>query len=37
MLIYSRNDGGWAMELPKAVLTESGRALIGFARAHRYD
>jgi hypothetical protein len=34
LLIFSRNDGGWAMELPKAILTEPGRALIRFARAH---
>jgi hypothetical protein len=34
LLVYSRSDGGWAMELPNAVLTESGRALVRFARAH---
>lgn len=34
LLVYSRNDGGWAMELPKSVLTKSGRALLRFARAH---
>lgn len=34
LLVYSRSDGGWAMELPHAVLTESGRALVGFGRAH---
>jgi hypothetical protein len=34
LLVYSRNDGGWAMQLPKGVLTARGRALIRFARAH---
>lgn len=34
LLVYSRSDGGWAMELPHAVLTESGRALVRFGRAH---
>jgi hypothetical protein len=34
LLVYSRNDGGWAMELSGGSLTEQGRALIRFARAH---
>lgn len=34
LLVFSRNDGGWAMELPRSVLTEQGKALIRFARAH---
>lgn len=34
LLVYSRNDGGWAMELPKAILTEQGKALLRFARRH---
>jgi hypothetical protein len=37
LLVYSRSDGGWAMELPHAVLTESGRALVHFVRAHPTD
>jgi IPT/TIG domain len=34
LLVYSRNDGGWAMQTPPGILTEQGRALIRFARAH---
>ncbi len=34
LLVYSRTDGGWAMQLPNGVLTEQGRALVRFARAH---
>ncbi len=31
LIIYSRNDGGWAMQLPGGALTPSGRALLRFA------
>lgn len=34
LLVYSRNDGGWAMELPGGRLTPPGRALVRFALAH---
>lgn len=35
LLVYSRNAGGWAMQLPGGRLTAAGRALIAFAEAHR--
>ncbi len=31
LLVYSRNDGGWAMQLPHGVLTAQGEALDAFA------
>ncbi len=31
LIVYSRNDGGWAMQLPGGALTPSGRALLAFA------
>jgi len=31
VLVYSRTDGGWAMQLPKGRLTDSGRMLESFA------
>jgi len=31
LLVYSRNDGGWAMQLPHGRLTASGEALEAFA------
>ena len=31
LIVYSRNDGGWAMQLPKAGLTAQGEALEVFA------
>lgn len=31
LLVYSRNDRGWAMQTPAGALTPSGRALIAFA------
>lgn len=34
LLVYSRNDGGWAMQLPGGELTAEGKALIEFAEAH---
>lgn len=34
LLVFSRNDGGWAMQLPGGALTEQGKALLGFAEAH---
>jgi hypothetical protein len=33
LIVYSRNDGGWAMQLPGGALTSSGRALLSFAAA----
>lgn len=33
LLVYSRNDGGWAMQLPGGALTEQGRTLLAFAEA----
>jgi len=33
LIVYSRNDGGWAMQLPGGALTPSGRALLRFAAA----
>jgi hypothetical protein len=33
LIVYSRNDGGWAMQLPGGTLTPSGRALLRFAAA----
>jgi len=33
LLVYSRNDGGWAMELHHGVLTAQGEALDAFADA----
>jgi hypothetical protein len=35
LLIYSRNDGGWAMQLPHGILTAEGEALESFADAER--
>lgn len=32
LIVYSRNDGGWAMQLPGGALTPSGRALLSFAK-----
>ncbi|MGO9488384.1 MAG: IPT/TIG domain-containing protein [Solirubrobacteraceae bacterium] len=34
LLVYSRNDGGWAMQLTGGKLTESGRSLERFADAY---
>ena len=34
LIVYSRNDGGWAMQLPGGALTPSGRALESFAEAY---
>lgn len=34
LVVYSRNDGGWAMQLPHGRLTLSGRALDTFAQAY---
>lgn len=34
LLVYSRTDGGWAMQLPNGRLTEQGKALVRFAREH---
>jgi hypothetical protein len=31
VLVYSRTDGGWAMQLPKGRLTDSGLMLESFA------
>jgi hypothetical protein len=31
LIVYSRNDGGWAMQLPGGSLTPSGQALLAFA------
>lgn len=31
LIVYSRNDGGWAMQSPGGTLTPSGRALLRFA------
>jgi IPT/TIG domain-containing protein len=33
LLIYSRNDGGWAMETAGGKLTAQGRVLLAFAEA----
>jgi hypothetical protein len=33
LLVYSRNDGGWAMQLPGGALTDQGEALQEFADA----
>jgi hypothetical protein len=33
LLVYSRNAGGWAMQLPRGELTPSGEALQAFADA----
>ena len=35
LLVYSRNDGGWAMQLRGGALTAQGRALESFADANR--
>jgi hypothetical protein len=35
LLIYSRNDGGWAMQIPQGILTAQGEALESFADAQR--
>jgi hypothetical protein len=34
LLVFSRNYGGWAMQLPGGGLTEEGRALLRFAAWH---
>jgi hypothetical protein len=34
LLVYSRNDGGWAMELPGSALTKQGEALDNFANVY---
>jgi len=34
LLVYSRNDKGWAMQLEGGALTPSGSALAGFAEAN---
>ncbi len=34
VLVYSRNDGGWAMQLRGGALTDQGRALEEFADAY---
>jgi hypothetical protein len=31
LIVYSRNDGGWAMQVNGGALTPSGRALLAFA------
>jgi len=33
LLVYSRNDGGWAMQLPGGAFTREGEALSAFARS----
>jgi hypothetical protein len=33
LLVYSRSDGGWAMQLPDGALTAQGQALQKFARS----
>lgn len=33
LIVYSRNDGGWAMQLPHGRLTAQGAALEAFANA----
>ena len=33
LLVYSRNDGGWAMQLPGGALTKQGEALKAFAKS----
>ncbi len=33
LLVYSRNDGGWAMQLAGGTLTAQGRTLLAFAEA----
>ena len=35
LLVYSRNDGGWAMQLPGGAFTEQGRTLLAFAAAQQ--
>jgi hypothetical protein len=35
LLVYSRNDGGWAMQLRGGALTAQGEALESFADANR--
>ena len=34
LLVYSRNDGGWAMELSGSALTKQGEALDNFANVY---
>jgi hypothetical protein len=34
LLVYSRNDGGWAMELSGSTLTKQGEALDNFANVY---
>ena len=34
LLVYSRNDGGWAMELSGSTLTKQGEALDNFTNAY---
>src|SRR5271166_727291 len=35
LLVYSRNDGGWAMQLSGGAFTEDGEALSAFAKAQQ--
>jgi IPT/TIG domain len=35
LLVYSRNDGGWAMQLPGGELTDQGEVMEEFADAQR--
>lgn len=37
LLVFSRNYGGWAMQLPGGGLTEAGRTLLRFAAGHAED
>jgi IPT/TIG domain len=34
LVVYSRNDGGWAMQLTGGALTKSGEALLNFAKVY---
>ena len=34
LIVYSRGDGVWSMQLPGGALTKQGEALDAFAAAH---
>ncbi len=36
LIVYSRNDGGWAMQLSGGTLTKQGEAMIAFSDAHKW-
>jgi hypothetical protein len=36
LIVYSRNDGGWAMQLPGGSLTAQGEALDAFSDTHKW-